>query len=574
MSIFDRWRRRRGVPSAPAARLAADRPAAAEITAIESVLGAGDWARAAGLADALIARYPTDPGAQAVRALVMLEAGEAPAAAEIFERLARRPGAGARDAANAVEALRRAGSPERALELAEDALAAWPGDADLLLNIAMALRETGQVERCIDMLRAALQLRPDWPRAHASLLFTLTRHAVDDAAMFDEHLKWGAAHADPLPRCSHAAHSRDPGKVLRIGYVSGDFCAHAISYFVTRLFERHDRSRVCVFAYYSGTTVDKVTARIEKAVDCFRHVAAMNDQDLAATIHADAVDVVVDLSGHTKGNRMLALARHPAPVQITWLGYLFSTGMRAMDYRLTDAVADPAPQAEQYHCEALLRIPRTQWCYEPPLGAPAVAPLPAATRGCVTFGAVADFNKLHPGLLRQWCAILRQTPASHLLVLGIPAAASTDWMFDILEAERIELDCVELRPRTTFDRYLGAYAEIDIALDTHPYNGATTTCEALWMGVPVVSLAGSHGARRSGASLLGSVGLAEMVATSEADYCATAMALASDLPRLLALRAGMRARMLASPLLDAGGVARAVESAYRDAWRRWIAESG
>jgi predicted O-linked N-acetylglucosamine transferase (SPINDLY family) len=279
--------------------------------------------------------------------------------------------------------------------------------------------------------------------------------------------------------------------------------------------------------------------------------------------------VLVDLSGHTKDHRLLAFARKPAPVQMTWLGYLNTTGMAAMDYRLTDAIADPRGEPDRLHRERLLRLPGCQWCYLPPADAPPVSPLPALASGRVSFASFNQFDKLSARCVALWARVLANVPNAALTVFGVPTPESSDFLLDIFEREGIDIGRIALRRPLGFDAYLGAYGAVDIVLDSLPYNGGTTTCESLWMGVPVVSLAGVAGAQRSGASLLAAVGLGELVAHSDEEYVNQACALARDLPALAALRSGMRERVARSPLLDAERFVRQLESAYREAWREW-----
>lgn len=570
-SLLNRFRASAPVANAGPAREAGAAPDG-ELETFQSALTRGDLASAKTIADRLGSLFPRDLNVRTAQAMLLLERGDAAAAVHAFEILARDPARTAHTVSNAIEALRRTGQAERAVALADEGAAQWPDDPDIVLHRSLALRETGEIELSLALAREALRLRPAWPRGHANLLFALSRHwPVEDEAMFAEHRAWGKLHADPLPRLGHGGHSRDPDKVLEIAYLSADFRSHSVAWFTAQLIERHDRSRVRVTAYFNGRHADALTARIERAADRFVRTSAMSDEQLADAIRADGIDVLVDLSGHTRGNRLLALARHPAPVQITWVGYLFSTGMQAMDWRLTDAVADPPGIAERFHTERLLRLPRTQWCYEPPEGTPAVSVLPALQNGAITFGAVSDYNKLNPHLMRVWARLLREVPGSRLIVLGIPAASASDWVYEAMEAEQIALDRVILRGRVPLERYFASYADIDIALDTFPCNGGTTTCEALWMGVPVVSQAGSHGARRAGASLLDAVGLGHLAATNEDDYVNRAATLAGDTAGLAALRAELRTRMQASPLMDGAGFARDMEAAYRDAWRQWTA---
>jgi predicted O-linked N-acetylglucosamine transferase (SPINDLY family) len=294
----------------------------------------------------------------------------------------------------------------------------------------------------------------------------------------------------------------------------------------------------------------------------------LNDDQAAQLIRADRIDILIDLSGHSARHRLLVLARKPAPVQVTWLGYPNTTGMSAIDYRITDRVSDPVGETESLHSENLIRL-SSCWCYQPPLNAPAVAPLPSASGAPVTFGSFNTLAKVSPTTLKLWSQVLAAVPNSRLI---IKAAAATEE--SVQNSIRNQLGAVGdrvvflAREPDSF-RHLQTYAQIDIVLDTHPYNGTTMTCEALWMGVPVIPLAGRSHVSRVGASLLSSVGLPELIAQDPADYVVRARSFAENLPRLHQLRQQMRHRLTDSPLLDQSRFTRELEAAYRQMWQSW-----
>jgi protein O-GlcNAc transferase len=269
----------------------------------------------------------------------------------------------------------------------------------------------------------------------------------------------------------------------------------------------------------------------------------------------------------------LLFARKPAPLQMTWLGYLGGTGMAAMDYRISDRYADPEGEADRQYREQLLRLPHSKWCYLPPASMPACNALPALSRGQVVFGSFCSFARISNETLRAWAQLLQRLPGSRLRMIGAPGGESLDRMLEIFDAAGVYADRLDLLPRLPLDDCLRQYLEVDIALDPYPCNGGTTTCESLWMGVPVVSRSGRSGASRSGISLLANAGLARLVARSFEEYVAIALGLATDLPALAALRAGLRERLRAAPLLDAPGFTRDLEALYRAAWREWCAGS-
>src|SRR5512135_1526545 len=294
----------------------------------------------------------------------------------------------------------------------------------------------------------------------------------------------------------------------------------------------------------------------------WRCIAGMDDAQAAQLIHADAIDILVDLSGHTRGGRLGVFARKPAPVQISYLGYLNTTGMAAMDYRISDAIADPPGASERLHCETLLRLPQTLWCYAPPEDAPEIGAPPAQRNGYITFGSFNHVAKLNDGMLALWGELLRRLPQARLQLMALPDEETAQRIRAALEQQGIAAERMRTLPRLARAQYWQTFGEVDIALDPFPYTGGATSCDALWMGLPVVTLAGSFGFARTAATVLANAGLAELVAEDAEHYLAIAQRLALDLPALARLRAGMRAR-----LLDATGFVAALEGAYHEVWR-------
>jgi predicted O-linked N-acetylglucosamine transferase (SPINDLY family) len=314
-----------------------------------------------------------------------------------------------------------------------------------------------------------------------------------------------------------------------------------------------------------------MTERLKQRSHHWHNIRGKTDDDVAALIRADAIDILIDLAGHTENNRLPVFARKPAPVQVTYLGYPNTTGLRTIDYRLTDIEADP-PGQEPYHTEQLVRLPHGFLCYTSPPDAPAVTALPTSTVGHVTFGSFNNLAKMTPEVIGLWAQILKAIPGSRLVIKNKsmkdgPTRERYLALFRETGITEDRLDFVAWIPEAA--DHLGAYAHVDIALDTFPYNGTTTTCEALWMGVPVITLAGERHAARVGVSLLTRVGLTELIAQSPEEYVKLAVELAADTERLVQLRAGMRERMKHSPLCDAKSFTRDLETAYRGMWREW-----
>ncbi len=458
-----------------------------------------------------------------------------------------------------------------AIRCLEEALRLRPGYPAAHDNLGRVLKTQGLAAEALAHHRKALMGAPR-PETHSNLLFSLNFPAdIAPADIFAEHLGWAKLYAEPL-RAGWAEQGPDhaPARRLRIGYVSPDFVNHAVSYFFEPVLAAHDRDRFEITCYSDARVPDSVTGRLRALSGRWRDTAGQSDEELAALVRGDGIDILVDLAGHTARNRLLVFARKPAPVQVTWLGYPNTTGLEAIDYRLTEAVSDP-PGNEAWHSEDLVRLPGPFSCYRPSDESPPVGPLPAATSGHVTFGCFNHLAKVTPPTIELWAEILRTLPTSRLLLksrgLADPETAARvrdEFGRRGIEAARVELNGDEL----SMARHLSLYHRVDVALDTFPYNGTTTTCEALWMGVPVVTLAGRTHVSRVGASLLAHLGAAGWIADSREAYGALCRELAGDLTQLAAVRAGLRESMRTSPLCDAPRFTRSLEEAFRKMWLR------
>ncbi|HVX83354.1 MAG TPA: tetratricopeptide repeat protein [Phycisphaerae bacterium] len=461
---------------------------------------------------------------------------------------------------------------DAAIDACAKAVALAPAFLDARNGLANLLRDVGRSAEALELYRGIAAGNPEYVEAHSNILTILNAMpAIEPAALLHEHQQWARRHADPLAPPNPAFdNSRDPERPLRVGYVSPDFRAHSVAFFLEPLLAHHDPAAVDVFCYADVHRPDAVTARLQSLARTWRDTTALSDDQLAAQIRADRIDILVDLAGHTVGNRLLAFARKPAPVQFTWLGYPNTTGMAAIDFRLTDARADPPGSSDSLNTEKLLRLPDTFLCFLPPADAPPVSPLPALANNHITFGCFNASSKINAPLLDLWARILRALPNSRLLLKAryLGAAENRRRIAHALSAAGVAPDRLQLLEHTrSIHEHLAAYHRVDIALDTFPYHGTTTTCEALWMGVPVISLAGQTHASRVGVSLLTSVGQTDCTAASEDDYLTRAGLLAADLPTLAARRQSLRPAMAASPLTDAPRFAKNVEAAFRSAWR-------
>ena len=530
---------------------------------------ADDFAGARVTAEALTRNDPHHHQAWNLLGALRVTANDYEAAVRHFERAIELQPANADYVSNCGEACRRAGWLDDAIEHCRAALAADPRHAGAGYNLALALHAVGEPAAAHAALTDALALQPDARARRSALLFLLCHQpGVSGATMLAEHQRWHELHARALlPACGPPRTGMNPDGKLRIGYVSGDFRRHSIACFIEPLLDHHDRTRFEVFCYDNTRTADDVTLRLRQCAARWRDITQLSDAAAAALITEDGIDILIDLSGHTADSRLLLFAHKPAPVQITYAGYLNTTGLAGMDYRISDGYADPVGVADAYHTERLLRMPHSQWCYRPPAPTPDVNPLPALKRGVVTFGSLHSFAKLNREVIDLWARVLAHLPGSELLIAGVPDGETHARLHAQFAEHAVENARLHLLRKVDFDEYLKLYHRVDIALDAFPYNGATTTCESLWMGVPVVTLAGAYAAARSGVSLLTSAGYAELIAQNAEQFIDIATSLARDPERLAGLRASLRARLQESPLMDETGFTRAFEALARGAFR-------
>lgn len=455
----------------------------------------------------------------------------------------------------------------------EEALAIDPQDARAHQGLGWVLQQLGRAAEAEPHLRRAMALKPDDAAIHSQVLLCL-HYVRGDEGLREEHEAWAARHARGAGRqIARAPHELRPQRRLNVGYLSPDFKRHSVAGFIEPLLAGHDRGRFKTFCYSNVAYPDPQTLRFSEMCEEWRDIARMPDEWVSDRMRADRIDILVDLAGHTGEGRLRVFARKPAPVQVTWLGYPNTTGLAAMDYRFTDAIADPPGSTERFHVEKLVRLERGFLCYAPPAQSPEVAGPPSLAAGHVTFGCFNNLAKLTPGMIARWSELLKALPGSRLKLksFGLAAESARRRLREQFAACGVDPDRLELRgPDDSFEGHLAQYGAVDVALDVFPYNGAATTCEALWMGVPVISLAGPTHVSRVGASILNSAGLGELVADSGENYVQKALELARDPGRLGRLRSTMRARLRGAPLLDAAGFVRSVERAYGEMWDRWV----
>lgn len=451
------------------------------------------------------------------------------------------------------------------------ALVIDPAHGEAHNNLGAVHRNQGRQDAAVVQFRHSVATMPHDVRIHSNLLLTLCYQAgVDEAALLAEHVEWSRRHAEPLARAIRPfANPRDPGRRLRIGYVSPDLRAHAAAYFLEPMFEEHDHDRFEIVAYAEVARPDGMTDRLRALCDRWRFTVGLSDEAVARQIRDDGIDILVDLAGHTGNNRMLTFARRPAPVQVTYLGYATTTGLSVMDYLLTERWTVPEGPAEQFYTETIWRLPEVLRCYRAPPQCPPVGPLPSAARGGrIVFGSFNAFVKVTAPVLGLWGRLLAEVPDSTLLIVTDSPA---DRVARLFAPHGVDPGRLRVVGRQGIEGFLALHNEVDIALDPFPHTGATTTLHSLWMGVPVVSLAGRRSSERGGIGIMGPLGLQDLVADTPDDYVAIARRLASDSPALARLRADLRPRMAASTFLDAARFTRQMEDAYREMWRRWCA---
>jgi protein O-GlcNAc transferase len=474
---------------------------------------------------------------------------------------------------NRGNALKELGRVEEALSAYDRAVRIEPDFAKAHGNRGNALSDQGRFNEAVAAYQQALRLKPDYAEAHSNLLFCLNYDpAQDDLSLFTAHREWGERHGRRPGAYLTYANSRDPDKTLRVGLVSADFVRHPVAYLVEPVLAAADPAKVQFVCYSGRRTEDDLTARLKANPVAWRSTVDVPDAALGAMIQDDSIDILIDLAGHTAGNRLTMFGLRPAPVQLSWIGYPFTTGLTAIDYILMDEATAPAG-SERWFVERLVRLPETRFCYAPPRYAPPPEPPPMVERDYVTFGSFNNLAKVSTDVLRLWARVLEAVPGARLLLkwktLGEPQTqAQCRSLFGDLE---VDLTRVELRARSPHRAMLAEYADVDIALDPFPYSGGVTSLEALWQGVPVVTMPNTRPVSRQTQAFVTMLKRTEWVATDVDDYVRIAVNLASDPGRLATLRRDQRARMAASPLCDGPRFARHFEVALRELWRNWCA---
>jgi protein O-GlcNAc transferase len=472
------------------------------------------------------------------------------------------------------EILLKRGKIAEAIHSFENALQAKPEFPPSWFHLGNAQLTRGDVLKARDCYRKAAQLGSSSGNAHYSYsnyLLSLNYLAMDPDEVFRAHCEWAAHYAHEQEHVAHS-NSPDPARRLRVGYVSGDFMDHPVAIFIKSVLQHHERGAYEVIGFSNVARPDETTKLLRRLTDGWHEILRRSDADVSDIIRSEGIDILVDLAGHTGGNRLGVFARRSAPVQVTYLGYPNTTGLHTMGFRITDPVADPPGLTDAWYTEKLVRLPHTFLCHAPPPTPPAIQAAALERNGYVTFGSVSNLAKISPETLDGWAAVLHEVADSRMILKrrGFRDESTRNDMLKKfsdrgIRPERIEL----LAAGQSHDDHLGHYARLDVVLDTFPYNGTTTSCESLLMGVPVVAWYGRTHVSRVGLSLLTSIGHKELAGASQDEFVARAVALANDPERIRTLRAMLRDQFLNSPVCDAYGFVRELEEAYRQMWRLW-----
>ncbi len=466
---------------------------------------------------------------------------------------------------------KKTGRLNKAIHYLNTAIKMFPNEPLLWGNLAGNLISLGQTEKAVELLQKVAQMRPEHDIVHSN--YFIYSHYLQNfprAEIFNDIVKWAARNMSPRMAKKHHSNTSDPNRRLKIGYISPDFRNHSVTFFFEPLLEAHDRDKVEVFGYGNVFHHDETTERLKSKFDQYRNVRPLDNKAKAELIESDGIDILVDLAGHSGHTGLYAMAYKPAPIQATWLGYPDTTGMSQVDYKITDAIADP-PGSEQYYSEKLFYLPGIFLCYSPCGIQPPLAPSPFIETKHITFGCFNNSSKINPLIIGLWAEILKQVPNSNLLLKF--KSGQDDEIRDIFlkqfEQAGIAKDRIAISGWLQSPADLMLYNKVDIALDTFPYNGTTTTCQALLMGVPLISLVGENHMSRVGLSIFKNLGMEFFAAPTPQQYVARAVALAMKPDSLAKIRNTMRDRLRASALCNKAVFAARMENAYRQMWQTW-----
>ncbi len=466
----------------------------------------------------------------------------------------------------------RSGLLDEALAMCKRVLDIDPGNVKALTDYGTIVANQGDVDQAIKLFQTALENNPDrWEIYSIYLYFILFHPDYSPEQIAEEHRKWNEKVQSSIKsQAIPALENRDPNRRLKIGYVSADYSTHVIGRNMIPVFREHNRSQFEIYAYSSTLRKDELTNEFEKLSDHWRDISHSTDDEALRIIRNDKLDILIDLTMHLSGSRLMVFAHKPAPIQFTFAAYPGTTGLSAIDYRLTDPYLDPPGVNDQFYSEKTVQLPDTFWCFQETTEELPVNDQPAIKNGYVTFGCLNSFFKINPFTFNLWSRVLNQVPNSRLMLLSSPGS-HWEKTLSFFESQGIAKDRIMLVKRNKRSVYLQNYLNMDLGLDSYPYNGHSSSLDSYWMGVPVITLAGRSIVSRAGFSQLSNLKLTDFVAHNEDEFVKIAADIASDLPRLQQLRLSLRERMRSSPLMDAVKFTRGIEHAYRNAWKSAIA---
>jgi len=527
---------------------------------------AGDLSGAEALYRQVLASQPNQHDALHLLGTVAYQCGKYDTAINLIRRAISMRPAEAVFYINLGLALAASGQIDAAVDADRQATELQPNNADALCHLAGNYLAVGCVPEAIDCWRRAIEARPNDASAGSNRLFAMSFDPrFDAAALLREHNLWSRRHADPLAS-SIRPHQNvvNANRRLRIGYLSPDLRIHVVGLNLLPLLSEHDHSQFEIFCYSAVARPDELTERLRSLADQWRDIRALSDDAAAELIRQDQIDILIDLAQHTNGNRILIFARKPAPVQVSYLGYLGTTGLSAIDYRFSDPYIDPPGAEIGCYAEETWRLPKTYWAYQPRDDAPEVTAPPAESNGFPTFGCLNHFCKMNDAVFDLWAKVLHAADRSRMLIYS-DSRRHRQAISRRFASRGISPDRLEFVGRMKWSDYLRTYQRIDMVLDTFPFAGGITTCDSLWMGVPVVTYAGQIAVGRGSSSVLSNVGLADLIAATPDEY----VNIAANWQKWISLRPVLRKRMQDSPLLDRQQFARDVEAAFQQMWTNW-----
>ena len=473
---------------------------------------------------------------------------------------------------NLANALYKLGRLEAAATALKQALHYRPDDAETHSNLARVLLLQGKTRQAFASHRRTIELQPDLASAHSAFIYAMN-YSLDFSReeIFAAHSDWADKHGTASRQLAPHANTAEPTRRLRIGYVSPDLRGHSVAFFFEPILTSHNQDEFEIFCYSDTFNSDQTTRRLQELSNHWRHCCGLSDAEVKQIIIDDKIDILIDLAGHTANNRLTMFADQPAPVQASYLGYPNTTGLRSIQYLITDHHCDPAPEMDAYYSEKLYRMPNAFFCYQAPENCPAVSPAPALKNGYISFASFNNLAKIGEEVVKLWSDVLKAVPDSRLLIQCLslndpPTRAHYEQLF---ASHQIDTNRIDFCAAKDFDTYLSGHADIDIVLDTFPWNGHTVSCHALWMGVPVITLAGNRHSSRMGASILTNLDLNDCIANSGPEFIAAAAALSQNTQQLESLRQALRPRMQASKLCNGQEFTQVLEQQYRRMWKQW-----